>query len=307
MKAVAAALLTLVLATGTRAAGSPTKVIARISVGLAPCAEVQGFGSVWVANYTSSTLSRIDPARNRVIGTVEVGAAPCGLAAGAGAIWVDGYGTGTVERVDPLTMKRVARIPAGLSVWDVAFDGRHVWADANGDGTVIEIDPRTDHVVRRFKVGGSPTGLAVADGSLWIGSNGYADRAFFRLDLATSMVRRIAPGCLRPAYFAVRDGADPWVTCVGVTRGQALRIDQATNRVLARVRLGHNPGDGAIAPNGSVFVPNKDDGTVSRIDPRTNRVTATIRVGGAPFVINEAFGDVWVPDNVGTQVWRLKP
>lgn len=289
------------------AAAAPTKIVARITVGLAPCAEVEGFGAVWVANYGSSTLSRLDPNSNRVLRTVKVGASPCGLAAGAGAIWVDGYGTGTVERVDPKTMRRVASIPAGLSVWDVAFDGRHVWADANGDGTVVEIDPHSNRVVRRFKVGGAPTGLAVADGSLWIGNNGYGDRTFFRLDLGTGSVHRVSPGCLRPAYFAVRAGDDPWLTCVGVTRGEALRIDAATNRVVARVRLGHNPGDGAIAADGSVFIPNKSDGTVTRIDSRTNRIAGTIRTGGAPFVINAAFGDVWVPDNLGTQVWRLRP
>jgi hypothetical protein len=30
-----------------------------------------------------------------------------------------------------------------------------------------------------------------------------------------------------------------------------------------------------------------------------------VTVGGAPFVLNEAFGDVWAPDNIGTQVARL--
>jgi YVTN family beta-propeller protein len=303
VRAAAALLLSTLFAAGAPGAS----VTARVTVGLQPCAEIAGFGSVWVANYGSSTLSRIDPKTNRVVGTVHVGTEPCGLAAGAGSIWVDGYGTGTVERVDPEAMRRVAAIGAGPSVWDVAFDGKHAWADANGDGTVVEIDPATNRVVRRVVVGHSPTGLAVAHGSLWVGNNGYADRTFARVDLGSGKVTRVTPGCSRPAYFAVSGAADPWVTCVGVTRGTAVRIDPRTNAVVARVPLGNTPGDGAFGADGLVYVPNKLDGTVTRIDPRTNRAVQTVRVGGTPFVLNEAFGDVWVPDGAGRVVARLSP
>jgi YVTN family beta-propeller protein len=297
---VALAVVSLALAGGGT-------TLTRIPVGGAPCAEIGGFGAVWVANYATSTLSRVDPATNKVTGTVRVGAEPCGLAAGAGSIWVDGYGTGAVERVDPVRMKRVRVIHSGLSVWDVAYDGRYVWADNNGDGTVVKIDPQTNKVVRRIRTGSSPTGLAVANGSLWVGVNGYADRAFYRISLRTGRVSRIAPGCLRPAYFAVAPGRDPWVTCVGDTvhKGVALRLDPATNRVKARVTVGHLPGDGAVDTTGQVWIPNKSDGTVMRIDPARNRVAETVHVGGAPFVLNEAFGDIWVPDNTGTKVLRL--
>jgi hypothetical protein len=30
-----------------------------------------------------------------------------------------------------------------------------------------------------------------------------------------------------------------------------------------------------------------------------------VQVGGAPFVLNEAFGEIWAPDNIGDQVSRL--
>lgn len=299
-------LIAATLAAAAAPLGGSTTVT-RVPVGLAPCAEIGAFGSVWVANYSSSSLSRLDPATNKLTGTVKVGAEPCGLAAGAGAIWVDGYGSGAVERVNPVTLKRVRVIHSGLSVWDVAFDGRFVWADNNGDGTVVKIDPRTNRVVRRIKTAISPTGLAVAHGSLWVGANGYGDRSFVRISLQTGKVTTINPGCLRPAYFAVSESADPWITCVGnlAAKGQALHLDPATNRVVARVTVGRLPGDGAIDAAGRVWIPNKSDGTVSRIDPATDTVVETVTVGGAPFVVNEAFGDVWVPDNTGSSVFRL--
>src|ERR1051325_6393518 len=109
-----------VVAAGVALAGGSTTVT-KITVGIAPCAEIAGYGSVWVANYSSNTLSRIDPATNKVTGTVKGGAEAGGLAEGGGSIWVDGYGTGAVERVDPDTLKRTKIIHSGLSVWDVAF------------------------------------------------------------------------------------------------------------------------------------------------------------------------------------------
>ena len=278
-----------------------------VKTGLEPCDEIAAFGSVWVADYGSAELTRIDPATNHVTGTVHVGPEPCGLAAGAGAIWVDGYGSNTVERVDPRTLKRTTSIPAGPGVWDVAFDGRFVWADDNTNGVVVKIDPKRKRVVRRIRTGGSPTGLAIAFGSLWVGSNGPNDRTFFRISLGTGAVTRIRAGCVRPAYFAVAGKADPWLTCVGdtVTPGFALRLDPATNRVKARVKVGVSPGDGAIDDAGRVWIPNKGEGTVTRIDPATNQVVETVKVGGTPFVVNAAFGDVWAPNYGGAEVDRL--
>ena len=75
--------------------------------------------------------------------------------------------------------------------------------------------------------------------------------------------------------------------------------------MLARVRVGRTPGDGAIDAAGRVWIPNKGDGTVSQIDPATNRVVETVQVGGSPFVLNEAYGDVWAPDSTSSQVARL--
>ena len=282
--------------------------VTRITVGKSPCDEIGAYGSLWVANAQSSTLTRIDPRTNKRIGAVKVGYAPCGVVPGAGALWVDGYGTNTVERVDPTTMRRVKIIPAGPAVWDVAFDGRHVWADDNGDGTVVEIDPHTNRIVRRVRTGGSPTGIAFAFGSVWVGSNGFADRTFFRVSATTGKVTRIAPGCRRPAYFAVgATSPDVWVTCVGdeSAKGTVLRLDPRTNRVQARIVVGVNPGDGTVDGKGRVWIPNKNDGTVSRIDPAANAVVETVRVGGTPFVANAAFGDVWVPDAAGDTVARL--
>jgi YVTN family beta-propeller protein len=71
------------------------------------------------------------------------------------------------------------------------------------------------------------------------------------------------------------------------------------------VKVGFGPSNPAIAADGSVFVPNHGEGTVSRIDPARNRVVATWKVGPAPFPAALAFGDVWVPVSGATSVVRI--
>jgi YVTN family beta-propeller protein len=84
-----------------------------------------------------------------------------------------------------------------------------------------------------------------------------------------------------------------------------VRIDPRTLKVVARVKVGFSPNNPAIAVDGSVFVPNHGDATVSRIDPVRNRVVAAWKVGPQPFPAAFAFGDVWVPVSGGTSVVRF--
>jgi YVTN family beta-propeller protein len=77
-------------------------------------------------------------------------------------------------------------------------------------------------------------------------------------------------------------------------------------RVVARLKVGFGPSNPAIAADGTVFVPNHGEGTVSRIDPALNRVVATWKVGPAPFTAALAFGDVWVPTSYATSVVRIR-
>jgi YVTN family beta-propeller protein len=75
---------------------------------------------------------------------------------------------------------------------------------------------------------------------------------------------------------------------------------------VATIRVGTNPVDGVVGPDGLVWIPNQGDNTVSRIDPATNRVVTTVRVGNGPFVVRRAFGDLWASSFAGDDVWRIR-
>ena len=267
-----------------------------------PCGVVEGFGAMWVTNYGSATLQRIDPQTNRVTGSVKVGENPCGLAVGAGAVWVNGYGTNSVERVDPTTLTLVKHITVGNAPYDVLFAEGSVWTTNQGDGNVMRIDPATDTVVATIPVGEAAAGLGFAAGSIWVGTN--SSDAVYRIDPESAHVTTIHTGKQWPAWLSTRDD-QVWVG--SVNEHVALRIDPETNRVADVVNVGTSPVDGVVDERGLVWIPNRGSNSVSIIDAASATLVTTLRVGPAPFVLNDGFGDVWAPSFGGSDLRRLRP
>lgn len=96
-----------------------------------------------------------------------------------------------------------------------------------------------------------------------------------------------------------------WVT--NYNGNTVSRIDPRTNRVVARIAVGSEPG-GLAAGAGAVWVANDLDASVMRIDPATNGVTNTIRhVGQDPRELAFGLGSVWVSSVNDQLVSRIDP
>jgi Bacterial transcriptional activator domain len=78
-----------------------------------------GAGSVWAANPSEGTVSRVHREGDRVE-TIDVGPAPAALAFGAGSLWVAGGEDGALVQVDPATNRVQQRIPVGNGLSAVA-------------------------------------------------------------------------------------------------------------------------------------------------------------------------------------------
>jgi DNA-binding SARP family transcriptional activator/streptogramin lyase len=61
---------------------------ATVDVGKNPVAVAAAAGSVWVANRSDRTISRVDPSRGRVVETIKLGARPAALAGDPAGVWV---------------------------------------------------------------------------------------------------------------------------------------------------------------------------------------------------------------------------
>jgi YVTN family beta-propeller protein len=112
--------------------------------------------------------------------------------------------------------------------------------------------------------------------------------------------------------LSTRDGGKPGASSGPSTVGalaskdRVVRIDPSTRQVLASIPTGNAPS-GVATGEGSVWVANSGDGTVSRIDPVANKVTGVIRVGKRPVAIAFGEGAIWVANFLGNSVSRIDP
>jgi len=282
------------------AAGSFREPIlsATITTGTHPCGIVSAFGSVWVAN-DGGTLVRIDPRTNRVRKMIRVGAGACFLAADAHALWIANYKRGLV-RVTP--RGRVQRIAVGATPDSVLVAYGRVWVTTWGAGKLAVVDPRTFKVVRRINIGAHPAGLAARNDAVWVGFSRDAT-AIARVSPRTFRVELIDVGVREPRGF-VAGTKDLWIQA---NTGDLVQFDPVARRVLAHLEVGRTLAQGAVAPDGTIWVPDKEQNLVYRIDPSRRRVVDSFPAGPGAYVTLRAHGSMWVTSYAGTDVRRFKP
>jgi hypothetical protein len=94
-----------------------------------------------------------------------------------------------------------------------------------------------------------------------------------------------------------------WVS--STSTGQLLLVDARTNTVSQSVPIGNGP-QGVAVGEGSVWVANTPDGTVSRFDPGTGRIRK-IAVGESPTGVAYGDGVVWVAAGRSGNLLRIDP
>ena len=282
-------------------AGSSPQLAARVQTGAAPAGLTAAYGAVWVPNDGAGTLARIDPQTNRVTRRVRLEPGVFSVTHGFGALWVVNYQRNTLTKVDPSTMRarsvRVGAVPDGL----LAAYGR-VWVSAWEAGRLVEVDPRSLKVVRRTRIGPRPSGLRAAAGAVWVGF-GRSATAVARVDPRTHRIERVPVGARAPAVFSTGT-RDLWIKAGD---NVLVRLDTRTRKVRVRLSFGGTLAHGALAPDGTIWFPDKELNVVHRVNPKTSTVVDAFAAGRGAFYPLTAFGSMWVTSYAGSDVWRFKP
>ena len=273
-------------------------LIATIPTGTHPCGIVSAFGSVWVAN-DAGTLVRIDPRTNRVRKRIRVGAGACLIAVDARALWIANYKGGLV-RVTP--QGRVQRIAVGATPDSVLVAYGRVWVTTWGAGKLVVVDPRTLKVLRRINVGSKPAGLAARNGAVWVGFSRDAT-SIARVSPGTYQVDRIDVGVREPRGF-VAGTKDLWIQA---NTGDLVQFDPVARRVLAHLEVGRTLAQGALAQDGTIWVPDKEQNIVYRVDPSRRRVVDSFPAGPGAYGTLRAHKSMWVTSYAGRDVRRFRP
>jgi YVTN family beta-propeller protein len=266
---------------------------------------------VWVTNYSSNSVSRINPANNTVIGTVEVGNRPVGVAAGSGSIWSANSNANSVSRIDPATMTVTATITTSTPFMLAAGAGS-IWVPNTTANTVSRIDPATNAVVASISTGTNtrPTGVTFDGTDLWVTyrATSLPTGQVARIDTATNTVTETIAVGAQPIGVLAALGSI-WVA--NNAAGTVSRIDPATSTVVATIDVGGFSFHAfEFAYDGTnVWVSNSFStaNRVARIDPSTNTVTATVDVGARVYGILFDSGSIWAAVYGSNTVKRISP
>ena len=155
---------------------------------------------------------------------------------------------------------------------------------------LLRLDPITGAVrstTALSRVGSDYGGVAVRAGTVWAVSGAR----LFRLSSSGRITATVDVGATALSVFASRSGV--WVTRAIGRRGQLVRIDPRSKRVVARTRMGGGP-DSVVVALGSVWVANTSPASLMRINPRTNRVVATLWPTEFGSALVPAHGLLWI-------------
>lgn len=265
------------------------------TAGAAPGPMVWADGSLWVANTSSGTVARIDPASDAVVRSVSTDGAPTDLAAGEGAVWVLNGLEGEVRAIDPRTNEVTAMISVPQGSGGIAVGAGFVWVTNTIDTTVTKINPASEAVVGLpIRLGPSGTGrpkaIAVGDGTVWVGDElvpGMWEIRASTGDIVATPGLRGGP----PSSILVDGEGAVWVSIYDVDR--VFVWDPSPLQVVRTYEVGRGPTD-LSAGAGGIWVVESLDGTVAHLDPSTATVVARERVGGNPQGVAIGGGSIWV-------------
>ena len=267
-----------------------------VSAAPQPCAAAAGGGFVWVSEYGSPYLLKIDPRTNKVV--AKTGSAPA-RAASASAPARSGSRTRARTRQPRFrpTGKRVRR------------SGRITPYDATSR-TARPGRPRTRRRARAHRPGPQPGRQTLPAGSSRSASSAPSARsgrpapmAVIRVDPATNTLARDDPrhgrrrldGCERRRGV----GDDPDRARADRPRDEHRgRDDRADRRAVPR-----RPR----VSTGKVWVPQiRKNRSRSSTPPPTPSPGRSRRASG-PFVVTEIDGEAWIPSWKGHDIWRIRP
>ncbi len=175
----------------------------------------------------------------------------------------------------------------------LAVSPRAVWAVRSDTGVLYRVDPTVNDVSLSVALSdrgtsGTSYALDVGFGSVWVTRNDRIE--VFRVDEQSGEVMaRIEAGFYDTMVRGDHGGTDiavtpegVWVLLEGFLGVELVRIDEATDEVVARYRVndGASSGGGVVAAHGALWVWNSwsSDGWVARLEPTTGEVTAVAEV-----------------------------
>jgi hypothetical protein len=217
----------------------------RTTIGTHPALVASDGEDLWVANETSSTVTRVRASDGTVLGTWTGAGAAWGVLVARGRIYVTGLTTpGSLYLIDPSMAPGAVTIltgALGVGPQGITTDGTWIWT-ADSGGSVSRIDPNTI-TGNTFGVGFTePDGILFDGTSVWV--TDFGDNKLKKLDSNATVIQSVSVGS--GPNFPVFDGSNIWVPNGGSNSITVVRARDGM--VLATLT-----GNGLSAPQQGAF------------------------------------------------------
>ena len=261
-------------------------------------------------------VQRRPRARTRNLRWLLVTAVVIALIAAAAGVLVASLGGGhstvvvprnSVAVIQPSAGKVVDAVPVGQAPNSITLDRSAAWVANSGSGTVTRIDVRTRATSTIGGFQSTPYQLAAGTARIWATEStaGLASIST-ATQTASAPVPLLAPGGVAYSAQGIASGFGSLWVGGGLPTGLVLlRVDPATQRIVAKTRVGPLSRHAIALGEGGVWVSELLANTVTEFDPTTLRVTRRITIGG-PTAITLGGGSLWVCGAADNAVWRLR-
>ena len=253
-----------------------------------------GSGAIWTCS--NAGVIELDARTGNVLRHAYVGSDyPLQVALGSGAAWVahvsDGYTSGGLTRFDLTTGRATTRLRSRTApVFGVAAGPRRVWAltGPTANAEVARVDPLAGRRIGVVRGAESPTSLSADNSGLWVAT---ARGWLLHAGAGSSRARKVVRLSAHKAPLVVALGErSAWVA----GDGTVVRVDERTNRPVARLRVAGIPVAAAAGRRALWLLVLRDQPWLVRVNTMSERVDAQRRVPSASRSVAVGAGDVWL-------------
>ncbi len=206
---------------------------------------------------------------------------PAPVANLAARVYVPDELAGNVTVIDPSNFQVIDRYPTGRTAHHASPspDFAHLYVENMGSSTLSEIDTQTGKVTRNIGAAVPYNLYFTTDGTKGVVAAEPQNSLDFYDPQSWGLIQRVRIPCSGVDHMDM--SADGRYLLVGCEfDGQVFKVDTVNMRILGSVRVGGQPIDVKVAPDGSVFyVANQTRNGVSVIDPIAMREIAFLPTG----------------------------
>jgi len=217
------------------------------SVGIIPELVASDGADLWVANFSSATVSRVRASDGKKLEDWTGATSAFGVLVAKGLIFVTGLtNPGKLYQIDPSQPAgpvTILSISLGVAPAGIAFDGARVWTANGGSPGSVSIVTLNPVSVTTVTTGFSePVGILYDGTNIWVTDAG--DNTLKKLDSSGNILQSVMVG--RDPQFPVFDGTNIWVPNISDNTVTVVRA--ASGAVLATLS-----GNGLNTPETAAF------------------------------------------------------